>query len=686
MEFRKVLALRGPNVWANFPVLEAWVDLGDLDKPSNEFPGFPDRLISWMPTMIEHRCSIGQRGGFFQRLRTGTYLGHILEHVTLELQTLAGTEVGFGKARETSEQGVYKVIIEYIEEGLARECLAVGRELCLAAVFDRSFDVAGQIQRLRDFAQEVCLGPSTRAIVEVAAARHIPYRRLNTDSLVLFGHGRKQRRIQAAETDRTSAIAEAIAQDKEMTRGLLHAVGVPTPCGRPVKDAADAWAAALEIGVPVVVKPLDGNQGRGVATNLMTAEQVAKAYAAARQESESILVEKSIPGHDYRLLVVGDRVVAAARREPAQVLGDGAHTIAQLVDQVNADPRRGEHHATVLSKIKLDAIALAALADQGFAPDSVPPVGTVVFIRRNANLSTGGTAIDVTERVHPAVAASAVDAAKIVGLDIAGVDVVAQDISHSLSEQGGVIVEVNAAPGLRMHLQPSVGISRPVGEAIVDTLFAPGDNGRIPIAAVTGVNGKTTVTRFLAHILRGTGKCVGMTCTDGIYVGERRIDSGDCSGPQSARSVLMNPSVEMAVFETARGGILREGLAFDFCDVAVVTNIGDGDHLGLCDINTPQDLAKVKRCIVEAVSPEGCAVLNAADPLVVEMAAHCPGGIVFFAVDSDHPVIVRHRGVGGRAAFVRNGQIVLADGRPRGNRRRARSVALDPRRADRLPG
>jgi cyanophycin synthetase len=615
-----------------------------------------------MPTMIEHRCSIGQRGGFFQRLRTGTYLGHILEHVTLELQTLAGTEVGFGKARETSEQGVYKVIIEYIEEGLARECLAVGRELCLAAVFDRPFDVAGQIQRLRDLAQEVCLGPSTRAIVEVAATRHIPYRRLNSDSLVLFGHGRKQRRIQAAETDRTSAIAEAIAQDKEMTRGLLHAVGVPTPRGRPVKDAADAWAAALEIGVPVVVKPLDGNQGRGVATNLMTAEQVANAYVAARQESESILVEKSIPGHDYRLLVVGDRVVAAARREPAQVLGDGMHTIAQLVDHVNADPRRGEHHATVLSKIKLDAIALAALADQGFTPEAVPPVGTVVFIRRNANLSTGGTAIDVTERVHPAVAASAVDAAKIVGLDIAGVDVVAQDISHSLSEQGGVIVEVNAAPGLRMHLQPSVGISRPVGEAIVDTLFAPGDDGRIPIAAVTGVNGKTTVTRFLAHILRGTGKCVGMTCTDGIFVGERRIDSGDCSGPQSARSVLMNPSVEMAVFETARGGILREGLAFDFCDVAVVTNIGDGDHLGLCDINTPQELAKVKRCIVEAVSPEGCAVLNAADPLVVEMAAHCPGGIVFFAVDADHPMIVRHCGAGGRAAFVRNGQIVLATG------------------------
>jgi cyanophycin synthetase len=662
MEFRKVLALRGPNVWANFPVLEAWVDLGDLDRPCNEFPGFADRLMSWMPTMIEHRCSIGVRGGFFQRLRTGTYLGHILEHVTLELQSLAGTEVGFGKARETSEQGVYRVIIEYLEETVGRECLAVGHKLCMAAVFDHPFDVAGEIERVRNLAHEVCLGPSTSAIVEAVTARGIPYRRLNNESLVLFGHGRKQRRIQAAETDRTSAIAEAVAQDKEMTRMLLRAVGVPTPNGRPVSDVEDAWAAACEIGMPVVLKPQDGNQGRGVATNLTTREQIVRAYNAARQESEHILVEKFAPGHDYRLLVVGDRVVAAARREPAHVVGDGVHSIVQLVDQVNTDPRRAEHHATVLSKIKLDAVGLGVLADQGYAPESIPPAGTMVLVRRNANLSTGGTAIDVTERVHPVVAASAIDAAKIVGLDVAGVDVVAQDISRPLSEQGGVIVEVNAAPGLRMHLNPSVGISRPVGEAIVETLFPQGEDGRIPIVAVTGVNGKTTTTRFIAHVLRGTGKTVGMTCTDGIFVNDRRIDSGDCSGPQSARSILINPSVDMAVFETARGGILREGLAFDYCDVAVVTNIGDGDHLGLSDVNTPEELAKVKRCIVEAVAASGHAVLNANDPLVVEMAAHCPGGVVFFAVDADHPVVVRHRGVGGRAVFVRDGNIIVAEG------------------------
>jgi len=663
MEFRRVLALRGPNIWANFPVLEAWVDLGELrDKPSHEIPGFNERLSTWLPSLIEHHCSRGVRGGFLQRLAEGTYLAHILEHVTLELQSLAGTEVGFGKARETTEEGVYKVIVEYQEELVGRECLAVARELCLAAIYDRPFDVAAQLQRLRDLAQDVCLGPSTRAIVAAARARNIPYRRLGENSLIFFGYGWKQRRIQAAETDRTGAIAEAIAQDKELTRTLLRAMGIPTPCGEPVKDAEHAWAVACELGLPVVVKPRDGNQGRGVAVNLSTREQVIAAYHAARQESDAVLVEKYIPGHDYRLLVVGDRVVAAARREPAQVLGDGVHTIQQLIDLANADPRRGEHHATVLSKIKLDAVALGVLADQGFTPESVPPAGTTVLIRRNANLSTGGTAIDVTERVHKTIAVAAVEAAKVVGLDIAGVDVVAKDISLPLQEQGGAIVEVNAAPGLRMHLSPSVGVSRPVGEAILATLFPPGEDGRIPIVAVTGVNGKTTTTRFIAHILRGTGKNVGMCCTDGVYLNERRLESGDCSGPQSARNLLLNPQVEMAVFETARGGILREGLAFDLCDVAVVTNIGEGDHLGLFDIHTPEDLAKVKRCIVDVVKPGGYAVLNAADPLVVEMQAHCPGGIIFFAPDKEHPTIVRHRGMGGRAAFVHEHHVVVADG------------------------
>jgi cyanophycin synthetase len=662
MEFRKVLALRGPNIWTNAPVIEVWVDLKELDRPSTDFPGFSDRLMSWLPTMIEHRCSIGERGGFFQRLRDGTYPGHILEHVTLELQSLAGREVGFGRARETSESGVYRVVIKYYEEQLALMCLHTARELVLAAIHDRPFDVKAEIQRLRDFAHEMCLGPSTSAIVDAARARGIPARRLNSQSMVQFGYGTKLRRIQAAETDRTGAIAEMIAQDKELTRTLLKAVGVPVPEGQPVADVDEAWSVACDIGMPVVVKPRDGNQGRGVATNLTTREQIVAAFQAALAESTQVVVEKFAPGHDYRLLVVGGKVVAAARREPAQVLGDGARSIQELVDVVNLDPRRGEHHATVLSKLKLDAVSLGVLTEQGYAPDSVPAAGTVVLIRRNGNLSTGGTAIDVTERVHPQVAARAIEAAQVIGLDIAGVDVVATDISVPLEEQAGVIVEINAAPGLRMHLQPSVGVSRPVGDAIIGTLFPDGDDGRIPIAAVTGTNGKTTTTRFIAHILRGNGLRVGMTCTDGIYIDSRRIDTGDCSGPRSARAVLMNPTVEAAVFETARGGILREGLAFDCCDVAVVTNIGEGDHLGLNEVHTVETLAKVKRCIVDVVPPDGTSVLNANDPHCVAMEPYSAGKICYFALDGNHPVIVRHRKTGGQALFVRDNMIIVAEG------------------------
>ncbi len=663
MEFRKVLPLRGPNIWAKFPVLEAWVDLGALkDSPSDELPGFNERLMAWLPTMIEHRCSIGERGGFFERLRRGTYQAHILEHVTLELQSLAGTDVGFGRARETSEDGVYKVAIEYEDEELAKACLYTARELCLAAVSDRPFDIRAEIERLRALAQKVKLGPSTAAIVAAAQARGIPCRRLNTESLVQFGHGAKQRRILAAETDRTGAIAEWIAQDKEMTRTLLRAVGVPVPDGRPVEDAEDAWAAAREIGGPVVVKPQYGNQGRGVATDLTTREQVLTAYTNAREEGSSVVVERFAPGADYRVLVIGGKVVAAARRDPAQVFGDGRLTIAQLVAEVNRDPRRGDDHATSLSKIVLDPVALSVLAEQGFTPDSVPPVGHRVLIRRNANLSTGGTATDVTDRVHPEVAARAVDAARVVGLDIAGVDVVAEDIGRPLEEQRGVIVEVNAAPGLRMHLEPSVGTPRPVGEAIVSLLFPEGENGRIPIAAVTGVNGKTTVTRLIAHLVHHTGKTVGMTCTDGIRIDDNWIDTDDCSGPQSARKVLLNPRVEAAVLETARGGILREGLGFDLCDVGVVTNIGEGDHLGLAEIQTPERLAYVKRTIVDAIAPTGAAVLNAADPLVAAMAPHCPGAVIFFAKDPSEPVLTAHRAKGGKAAFVRNEMVILAEG------------------------
>ena len=664
MEVRRVITLRGPNIWANFPVLEAWVDLKKFnDISSDEMPGFNDRLMAWVPSLIEHRCSVGERGGFFQRLCRGTYLAHILEHVALEVQTLAGTSVGFGKARETDEDGVYKVVIDYEEEILARESLELAHRICFAAVYDQPFDLSAELDRLRDLAQDVCLGPSTRSIVDAARKRKIPVRRMNTGSLVVLGHGNRQHRIQAAETDQTSAIAEGIAQDKQLTKTLLKAVGVPVPYGREVCDAEDAWSAAEGIGLPVVVKPLDGNKGRGVTVNLNSREDVMAAYQAARVESSEVLVEEFIPGKDFRLLVVGNKLVAAACREPAHVVGDGVHTVQDLIDQENMNPLRGEYHALPLSKISVDVISQNLLSEQGVTLESVPPAGMRVLLRRNANLSTGGTAVDVTDRVHPEIARAAEDAARAVGLDVAGVDIVAQDIGRPLEEQKGGVVEVNAAPGLRMHTHPSQGTPRPVGNAIVSTMFAEGDTGRIPIAAITGVNGKTTTTRFITHLLKEMGLAVGMTCSDGVYIDGRRIDNEDCSGPQSARSVLLNPIVQAAVLETARGGILREGLGFDYCNVAVVTNIGDGDHLDLMDINTVEKLAMVKRTVVEAVAPRtGAAVLNAADPLVAAMAPYCPGEVVFFGRDSDHPVITEHRKQNGKAVIVRDKTIFLAQG------------------------
>ena len=663
MKILKVNKLRGPNIWANYPVLEAWVDLEEMKDTSSEMiPGFNERLMGWLPTMVEHRCSIGERGGFFVRLRRGTYMAHILEHVTLELQSLAGTPVGFGRARETNTDGIYKVAIAYKEEKLALACLDRAFELIQAAINDIPYDVAKVAAELKEFAYDVCLGPSTRSIVDAAKAKSIPWRRLNEGSLVQLGYGIHQRRICTAETDSTSAIAESIAQDKELTRSLLRSIGIPTPEGRAVESAEDAWEAAEDIGLPVVVKPQYGNHGRGVATNLQSQEQVIAAYNAAREEGRSIVVERHAPGDDYRMLVVGGKLVAAARREPANVIGDGQSTVQKLIDKVNEDPRRSDGHSTSLSLIKIDAVALGVLLAQGMTPDTIPPVGKKVLVRRNANLSTGGTAADVTDEVHPDVARHAIEAARVVGLDIAGVDMVAQDISQPLQGQRGVIVEVNAGPGLRMHIEPSSGKPRPVGESILDMMFPGTSNGRIPIISVTGVNGKTTTTRLIAHLVASSGKKVGMTCTDGIYVGGRRIDSGDCSGPQSARSVLMNPFVEAAVLETARGGILREGLGFDFCDVGIVTNIGEGDHLGLSDIETIEQLSKVKRCIIEAVHKNGFGVLKANDPLTAEMAEKCKGRVIFFAIDENDPVLTNHRVKGERVVFVRNGRIFTAEG------------------------
>ncbi|WP_295434919.1 cyanophycin synthetase [uncultured Thiodictyon sp.] len=663
LDIRRLRVLRGPNIWAHRPVLELLLDLGEIkDRSSEEIPGFNERLKSWLPSLIEHHCSPGERGGFFQRLERGTYMAHCLEHVTLELQTLAGTPVGFGRARETDEAGVYRVAIEYEEEALGRAAVESARTLLLAAIHDRPFDPADELEPLRALCHQVRLGPSTHAIAAAARARRIPVRRLGSENLLQLGWGRRQRRVWTAETDRTSAIAESIAQDKDLTRILLAAAGVPVPVGRPVASAEEAWRFAQELGAPVVVKPRYGNHGRGVTAHLSTPGQVEQAFAAARREGPDVLCERYVPGADFRLLVVGERVVAAARREPAQVSGDGQASVRQLVAEVNRDPRRSAGHATMLSLIELDPIALAILAEQGLTPESVPAAGVRVILRHNANLSTGGTATDVTDLVHPQVAARVVDAARVVGLDLAGVDVLAQDIGRPLEEQGGAIVEVNAGPGLRMHLEPSAGLPRPVGEAIIDLLFPPGEDGRIPLVAVTGVSGKNGTARLIAWLLRAPDGLVGLATSAGLEFGERRLAARDATGPAAAHDLLLYPRLTAAVLAVGAEGIRGEGLGFDRCLVGVVTALAHADTQALPDSAALEDLVRVKRCVVEAVAAHGCAVLNAEDPLVAGMAERSRGAVLWFSRDPAHPVVSAALAQGGRAVVERDGGICLVTG------------------------
>ncbi|MCK9283595.1 MAG: cyanophycin synthetase [Rhodocyclaceae bacterium] len=653
MEVTRIRALRGPNLWSRHTAIEAIVSCTEAECAIGDLPGFESRLRERFPEI-----DLLQPAGHNEPLS----LAHALEFAALGLQAQAGCPVTFSRTAQTLEDGVFQVVVEYSEEAVGRLAFDYARALLDATRDDAPFDLAGALTKLRETDEDERLGPSTGAIVQAAMARGIPFRRLTSGSLVQFGWGSRQRRIQAAEIDCTSAIAESIAQDKELTKRLLEAAGVPVPVGRPASSVDEAWAIAEEIGLPVVVKPQDGNQGKGVTVNIENREQLERAYAAAAAISDDILVERFLPGHDFRFLVVGDKLVAAARRDPPQVTGDGVHTVRELVDLVNSDPRRGDGHATSLTKIRFDDIALARLALQDLNADSVPPKGKRVILRNNANLSTGGTATDVTEDVHPELAARAVAAAQMIGLDIGGVDVVCDSVLKPLEEQGGGIVEVNAAPGLRMHLAPSYGKGRPVGEAIIGNVFAAGEDGRIPVVAVAGTNGKTTTVRLIANILGADGKRVGMTSTDGVYIEGQRIDTGDCSGPRSARNVLMHPDVDAAVFETARGGVLREGLGFDRCDVAVVTNIGLGDHLGLSYISTVEDLAVVKRVIVQNVSPHGVAVLNAMDPMVAKMADACPGKVIFFASDRHHPLIATQRARSLRTVFLDGGEIIAAEG------------------------
>ena len=653
MEVTRVRALRGPNLWSHHTSVEAIVTCTPEEESIRALAGFESRLSALFPEIWPL-----QPTGHDDTIP----LAQVLEVAALALQAQAGCPVTFSRSTATIERGVYQVVVEYSEEDVGRLALELAEQLCLAARDDQPFDLEGALTRLRDLDEDVRLGPSTGSIVHAAVARGIPFRRLTEGSMVQFGWGSRQRRIQAAEIDATGAIAESIAQDKELTKKLLDAAGVPVPLGRAVSDPDDAWAAALEVGLPVVIKPKDGNQGKGVTVNVTTREQLDAGFAAASEFREDIMVEKYLPGHDYRLLVIGNKLVAAARRDPPHVAGDGVHTVRQLVEEINKDPRRGSGHGTSLTKIRFDDIALASLAKQGYDADSVPPKGQRVTLRNNANLSTGGSATDVTDDVHPDVAARAIAAAHMVGLDICGVDLVCDSVLKPIEDQHGGIVEVNAAPGLRMHISPSFGKGRAVGEAIMDTLYGPGDDGRIPVVAVTGTNGKTTTVRLIAHLLASAGLRTGMTNTDGVYIQGRRIDSGDCSGPRSARNVLMHPDVDAAVFETARGGLLREGLAFDRCQVAVVTNIGAGDHLGLNYITTLEDLAVLKRVIVQNVAPGGMAVLNAADPIVAGMAENTRGEVTYFAQDASLPLMQKHRAKGGRIVYVDHGYLVAVQG------------------------
>jgi len=654
MDVSRIRALRGPNLWSHHTAIEAIVRCNEAECSIGALNGFEIRLRARFPEI-----SALQPTGHDDTIP----MARILELAALGLQAQAGCPVTFSRTTPTLEPGLFQVVVEYSEEAVGRLALELAEALCRAAADDAPFDLPGALVQLRDLDEDVRLGPSTGSIVKAAVARNIPFRRLTEGSMVMFGWGSRQRRIQAAEMDSTSAIAEAIAQDKELTKKLLHAAGVPVPLGRSVCDADDAWAAACEIGLPVVLKPKDGNQGKGVTVNITSRERLLSAYAAAVEFGDDILVERYLRGNDFRLLVVGDKLIAAARRDPPQVVGDGEQSVRRLVEQLNRDPRRGTGHATSLTKIRFDDIALASLASQGHSADSIPPKGQRVILRNNANLSTGGSATDVTDDVHPEVAARAVAAAQMVGLDICGVDMVCDSVLKPIEDQGGGVVEVNAAPGLRMHLSPSYGKGRPVGEAIVANMFGDNDDGRIPVVAVTGTNGKTTTVRLIAHLLTQSGLRVGMTNTDGVYIEGRRIDTGDCSGPRSARNVLLHPDVDAAVFETARGGVLREGLAFDYCQVAVITNIGSGDHLGLNYITTVEDLAVLKRVIVQNVAASGNAVLNAADPIVAGMAENCSSAITFFAADGGHPVMATHRAQGRRVVYVDGDSLIAAEGR-----------------------
>src|SRR6218665_2187025 len=664
MKIDKIQALRGPNIWSvqRKKLIQMRLDLEEMEQfPTNKIDGFRERIEAMFPTRIEHRCSEGVRGGFFSRIERGTWMGHVIEHIALEIQTLAGMETGFGRTRETKTPGVYNVVFSYTEENVGMFAAESSVAIAEALIAGTDYDLEADIQKMREIRERVRLGPSTGSIVEEAVARDIPWIRLGTNSLVQLGFGVNQMRFQATITCKTSNIAVDIACNKEETKRMLDNASIPVASGSICIDNDDLEATIKKIGYPIVIKPLDGNHGKGASINVLNWEDAVAGLAYAKTYSRRVIVEKFITGFDFRVLVIDNKLVAAAKRVPAHVVGNGKDTIQELIDATNLDPRRGYGHENVLTQIDVDRDTLDLLEKLNYTVDSTPKNGEIVYLKSTANLSTGGTSVDVTDMMHPENIFLAERISRVIGLDICGVDIMAENLTQPLKENGGCILEVNAAPGFRMHLAPSEGLPRNVAAPVIDMLYPPGKPSRIPIIAVTGTNGKTTTTRLIAHIVKNHGFKVGYTTSDGIYVQNHMMEKGDTTGPISAEYILKDPTVEFAVLETARGGILRSGLGFSRCDIGIITNIQE-DHLGLSDINDLKDLSRVKAVVVNSVKKDGWAVLNAEDENCVEIAKTLDCKVAVFRMNEHCDVIVNHCRAGGIAAIYENGFITIKKG------------------------
>ncbi len=664
MKIEEIKVLRGPNYWSvrRPQLIQMKLNLEELEqRPTNTIDGFLDRLKAMFPSMYSHRCSLGTPGGFFERVAEGTWMGHVIEHIALELQTLAGMDCGFGRTRGTGTVGEYYVVFNYMEEDAGVYTAIAAVNIAKALVADELYDLAEDIQRLREIREDTRLGPSTGCIVEEAAKRGIPYIRLNKQSLVQLGYGVYQKRIRATIASSTSNIAVDIACDKEETKNLLEASEIPVPRGTVVRTEEGLKEAVEKYGYPLVIKPIDGNHGKGNTTNINNWEQSVKAFESAKLFSRSVIVEKFITGVDFRVLVINYKFICAALRTPASVMGDGVHSIQWLVDETNKDPRRGYGHEKVLTQIVIDQSSQKMLDEKGYTVDSIPPARELVMLKTTANLSTGGTSTDVTDEVHPVNIFLAERIARIIGLDICGIDIMARDLQSSIYENGGAVLEVNAAPGFRMHIDPADGLPRNVAEPVINMLFPQGSDGRIPIIAITGTNGKTTTTRLTAHICKTAGKKVGYTTSDGVYIQNQLMMKGDCTGPLSAKFVLRDPTVDFAVLECARGGLLKAGLAFQHCDVSIVTNV-TADHLGLGGIDSIEQMARAKAVIPETTFKKGFAILNAEDDLVYAMHKGLQCNVAYFSMDETNPRIREHCRNGGYASVFENGYVTILKG------------------------